>query len=212
MGIFKNKKPKRTQEEKILETKIDLEQLKKKYEKLMTMQRRILSGNPTPHEKELAESKIRSALCAYTICCRASEDLDEITSDIELNNSLKELNKSLKAVNRLGRKSVGPITKHSLNAQTEKLHKREMSTTPGEVFSDDTLGTVDEWLGSKWDNVANKFIAGSSLSSCMDETRVLLETDPMPMFDESVFGGGGFKRENSDSENSLKDLLNSDIF
>ncbi len=211
MGIF-NKKPKLTQEQKILETKVDLKMLQKKYESLMTVQRQILRGKPTPHEKELAESKIRSALCAYTICSRAYEDLEEITSDLELNSSLKQLNRSLKTVNRLGKKTASPFTRASINHNVDKIYKREQAAKPGEIFSDDTLGTVDEWLGSKWENVANKYISGSSLKSCLDETRVLLETDPIPMFEDSVFGDSGSKVEFSESENNLKDLLNSDIF
>ena len=62
MGLFdflkKNDKP--SPEEQILNTKVQLEQLKDKYADLLEIQRRILKGDPTPREKSLAEAKIRS--------------------------------------------------------------------------------------------------------------------------------------------------------
>ena len=207
---FGRKKNKPTQEERILETKVQLEQLKDKYANLLEMQRRILNKQPTPHQKEMAEAKIRSGICAYTICSQASADLDEITSEIELNQSLKKLNRSLKTVNKLGKKAPGRSTVRSVNRQVGKMKKHEDSMAPTELFTDDTLGTVDEWLGSKWDGVAGKYISGSSLKECLDETRVLIESNPMPYLDEDLFGkGGGGGLENADD---LRDLLDSDIF
>ena len=210
MGFFKKKSEKPTQEERILETKVQLEQLKDKYADLLEGQRRVLRKNPTAREKELAEAKIRSGLCAYTICTQASKDLDEITSEIELNNSLKTLNRSLKAVNRFGRKGAGPFTKRSINRQTEKLKKREDSVAPTEIFNDKTLGTVDEWLGSHWDGAAAKYISGGDLQECLNETRVLLESEPLPFMDEDLFGPEGNAQEPDGG--GLSDLLRSDIF
>ncbi len=211
MAFGKKKNPKPTQEERILDTKIQLRELKRKYEGMLRVQRRVLQNSATPREKELAEAKIRSGLCAYTICTQAQNDLDEITSDMELNRSLKTLNRSLKVINRLGRKSgAGPITKASLNRRVNTMKKREDSVTPEDIFSDDTLAAVDEWLGSRWEGVASKFISGADLKDCLNETRSMLEDDPMPFMDDDVFGSGG--TGNSIDDDGLKDLLSSDIF
>ncbi len=209
---FGSKKDKPTKEERILDTKISLEQLKDKYEKLMIMQRRILKGKPTPREKEMAEAKIRSALCAYTICSQASADLDMITSDMELNKSLRELNRDLRFVNRLAwRQSISrPITKATLNWRAERLQKREDKIKPSEIFNEDTQAAVDNWLGSKWESVADKYISGCDLRECLDETRILLESDPVPAFQDDIFGDPEKQEDVDDS--SLRDLLNSDIF
>ena len=211
MALFGKKKDKPTQEERILDTKIQLEKLKEKYKFMMEMQRRILKKNPTPHEKEMAEAKIRSGICAYTICTQASEDLEEITSEMELNKSLKELNGSLKYVNKLARKSKKGASKASLNKQVGKLKKYEDGANPTEIFGDDAQGAVDEWLGSKWDDVANKYMAGASLQSCLDESRFTLEEQPKPWLDGDLFGPAG-SDGSKNAEDELRDLLNSDIF
>ncbi|MBR0398489.1 MAG: hypothetical protein IJI10_09505 [Eubacterium sp.] len=211
MSIFNKKKDKPTQEERILDTRIQLDKLRNKYKNMMEIQRRILKKNPTPHEKEMAEAKIRSGICAYTICCRTAEDLDEITSEMELNQSLRELNQSLKYVNKLARKAKGGISKGSLDKNISMLKKYEDGLQPKAQFGDAAQGAVDEWLGSKWDDVANKFIGGASLQSCMDESRVTLESDPLPYLNGDVFGEGG-KGGSVNAEDELRDLLNSDIF
>ena len=119
MGIFKKaKKEKPSQEERILRTRLDLEKLRDRYEVLLETQRRILRKSITQKEKNEAEAKIRAGICSYTIVNEALRDLDEITSDIELTNSLKGLNRSLRAVNKLGKKaSPGFFTKLSLDRQ-----------------------------------------------------------------------------------------------
>lgn len=211
MSIFKKKKEKPTQEERILDTKIQLDKLRKKYKDMMEIQRRILQKNPTPHEKEMAEAKIRSGICAYTICCRTSEELDEITSEMELNKSLRELNQSLKYVNKLARKSKRGVSKGALDKNISKLKQYEDGLQPKEQFGDAAQGAVDEWLGSKWDDVANKYIGGASLQSCINESRMTLESDPLPYLSGDLFGEGG-KGGSVNAEDELRDLLNSDIF
>ena len=168
MSLFgkQGSKNKISREEMVMNTHIQLEQLRDKYENMLAIQRRILKGDVTRHEKERAEEKIRSGLCSYTIVNEAIRHLDEISSDAELTNSLKTLNRSLRAVNKLGRKaSPGPITKFSLNRNVKKIEKSEEKAEPGNVFNDRTLGTVDEWLSSKWDSVARSYIDGEDLQT-----------------------------------------------
>ncbi len=215
MGLFdflkKNDKP--SPEEQILNTKVQLEQLKDKYADLLEIQRRILKGDPTPREKSLAEAKIRSGICAYTICAQASKDLDEITSDIELNKSLKSLNAALKAVNKAGKEAEIGGVRRSINKQVEKLKSREDNVNPEDIFTENSLGTVDAWLGEKWDSVAAKYIGGERLSVCLRESLETLESAPMPSFlDGSIFGSGKDGSTLESAEDELKDLLNSDIF
>ena len=213
MGFFKKKSDKPSPEERILDTKIQLGKLKEKYGTMMEMERRVLQNNPTPHEKEMAESKISSGLCAITICNQALKDLNEIDSELDLNKSMKSLNKSLKMVNRLGRKARGGYSKKSLSNQVTKIKEYEDKRAPQDIFSDEALGAVDDWLGSKWDSLAGKYIAGESLESCLNESRFTLESAPMPFMDSDVFGGSGGKGGmEEDSDIALKDLLNSDIF
>ncbi len=218
MGIFKKaKKEKPSQEERILRTRLDLEKLRDRYEVLLETQRRILRKSITQKEKNEAEAKIRAGICSYTIVNEALRDLDEITSDIELTNSLKGLNRSLRAVNKLGKKaSPGFFTKLSLDRQVGKMQKRDENNAPEKIYNDSTLSTVDDWLGSKWDHVARSFINGSSLEDCLNDSRVLLESEPIPDLEayEDAFGeeekkAGG---EELSADDDLRELLNSDIF
>lgn len=218
MGLFsKNKKEKPTQEERVLRTRIDLEKLRDRYEVLLETQRRILRKNITQKEKDEAEAKIRAGICSYTIVNEALRDLDEITSDIELTNSLKGLNRSLKAVNKLGRKaSPGFFTKLSLDRQVSKMQKRDENNAPEKIYNGNSLSTVDEWLGSKWDHVARSYINGDSLEDCLKDSRVLLESDPIPELEaySEIFGEAEEKKggEELSAEDDLRELLNSDIF
>lgn len=219
MGLFRKaeeKKVKISREELALTTHIQLEQLRDKYEAMLAIQRRILKGEATKHEKERAREKIRSGLCSYMIVNEAIRHLDEITSDVELTNSLKDMNRSLRAVNKLGRKaSPGPVTKFSLNRQVHKIDKREDQVQPGKVFNDQTLGTVDEWLSSRWDSVAGSYIEGEDLGSLVRSSRELLESEPPLTFDDALEdqgeGPGGSSTE-YDVSDELKALLNSNIF
>ena len=210
------KKQKVSREEMVLNTHIQLEQLRDKYEDMLAIQRRILKGNATKHEKEKAEEKIRTGICSYTIVNEAIRHLDEITSDTELTNSLKSLNRSLRAVNKLGRKAApGPITKFSLNRNVKAIGKREAQVEPGNIYNDRTLGTVDEWLSSKWDSVARSYIAGEDLQTCVRSSRDLLEAEPVPQFDgllEEPENEGGEAESAFNANEELQELLNSNIF
>ena len=218
MSLFgkQGSKNKISREEMVMNTHIQLEQLRDKYENMLAIQRRILKGDVTRHEKERAEEKIRSGLCSYTIVNEAIRHLDEISSDAELTNSLKTLNRSLRAVNKLGRKaSPGPITKFSLNRNVKKIEKSEEKAEPGNVFNDRTLGTVDEWLSSKWDSVARSYIDGEDLQTCVRSSRDLLETVPVPEFEGIPEGEGDDALTGQDAfsiNDELKELLNSNIF
>ncbi len=211
MKFFWNKE-KVSEKQKILETKIQLEQLKDKYANMVEIQRRILRKDPTPHEKEVAAAKIRSGICAYAICMRTSAQLDEISSELELNRSLRELGRSLQAVNKISKKaSMRPATKTALSREIGKLSQYDPAPDAEKIFSEANLATVDEWLGSRWDSVVNKFIGGMTLSDCVNESRYLLETDPVPFEDEELFGENGTKKDGV-SEDMLSELLRSDIF
>jgi hypothetical protein len=227
MSVFRKKpetvktiKKKISQEEKVLNTHIQLEQLRDSYSDLLVMQRRILrEPDATKHEKDRAKEKIRAGLCSYTIVNEALRHLDEITSDVELTNSLKTLSRSLRAVNKLGRKaSPGPITKFSLNHGVAKIEKRENQVQAEKVFSEKTLGTVDEWLSSRWENVAERYISGEDLTACVRSSRSLIEEEPELRFDDyDVFDTAqpdetAGTPEELDVSDELKELLNANLF
>ncbi len=212
---FFSKKRKPTREEIILDTKVQLELLKDKYEKMMIVQRQILRKDPTPHEKEVAENKIRSGICAYTLANEASQQLDDIASELDLNQSLKVLSKQLKTVNKLGGKAKkGSGVLHKIDKQTEKLFEREKKTNPADMFDDKTLAAVDEWLGSRWEDVSQRYIADGSIKNVMRESRRIVESDPMPYFADynEAFGGSGGAENYEDIESDLRGLMDSDIF
>ena len=84
MGIFndigkmvddhkKKKTDKKNQE--IFEAKVRLEKLKQGYEHILSVNRRIVNTKPTKREREMAESRIQSAICGYTIVCEAQNQL-----------------------------------------------------------------------------------------------------------------------------------------
>ena len=214
MALF-SKKRKPSREEVILDTKVQLELLKDKYEKMMIVQRRILKKEPTPHEKALAESKIRSGICAYTLANEASRQLDDIASELDLNQSLKVLSKQLKTVNKLGGKAKkGSGVLHKIDKQTSKLFEREQKADPADLFDDKTLAAVDEWLGSRWEDVSQKYIAKGDIKDVMRESRLIVESDPMPFLSDysEAFGGSGKEVNYEDVENDLRGLMDSDIF
>ncbi|MBQ9155527.1 MAG: hypothetical protein IJ137_01955 [Eubacterium sp.] len=196
-----------TREEKILQTGVQLDQLKEKYNKILVIQRRNLRNNLTPHEREVAESKIRSCICAYTIVSQASRDLDEISTETELNKTLKDLNASLKALNSLGT-GRSYFTRSSLNHQVSKMALRENKVRPEDLFTDQTQGIVDHWLGSQWSEVAQRYIEGADLEDCIRESQMILEKEPMPNMD--LFREA-FAEEEGGEGSFLKDLVNMDI-
>lgn len=199
-GITGKKKPSRDMV--ILQTGVQLDKLKEKYQQVLAIQRRMLRSNPTPREKDIAEAKIRSAICAYTVVNQASKDLDEISSDMELNRTLRDLNQALKTINRLGSSDSGAVNR-SLNKQIEKMQKREDSIRAEEIFSDASQASVDEWLGSRWGDVAQRYIDGADINDCLRESKIILETDPMPDF-SGAFGNA----VSDDPEVNLADLTN----
>ncbi|MDO5475653.1 MAG: hypothetical protein Q4F43_00895 [Eubacteriales bacterium] len=209
MALFKKVKDKITNkpttEQIAFDTAVKLDQLKKKYEKYLIVQRRILKGNPTPREKELAEAKIRSGICAYTVTCETARMLEEINSEAELNKAIKELNQALGTVNRLAGKT-GPsrFVNYQLNKRINKMHDREDKVQVNDIFNDDSQAAIDSWLGSKWADVSNKFINGADLGDCMRDSKMILEEDPIPTAFGDAFAGG--------DESVLEDLLNSDLF
>lgn len=209
MSIFKNMKDKITNrptpEQVAFDTAVKLDQLKKKYEKYLVIQRRILKGNPTPREKELAEAKIRSGICAYTVTCETARALEEISSEAELNKAIRELNQALGTVNRLAGKT-GPsrFVNYQLNKRISRMHDREEKVQVNDIFNDEAQAAIDSWLGSKWSDVSDKFINGADLQDCMRDSKMILEEDPIPAAFGEAFAGG---------DNSvLEDLLNSDLF
>lgn len=198
---------------RILDTKVQLELLKEKYAVLLDAQRRELKKTDlTPREKELAQAKVHSAICAYTICDQAYRDLNEVTSELAFNSTLKTLNRSLKTVNKYARKGRSIFTIASINRQTKKLKDYEDGAAPKEVFTDETLGTVDEWLGSKWESAADKYLKTGDLKTCLKETRILLETEPLAFQDEKLFDTDDTSINQDPDDSMLNDLLNSDIF
>lgn len=192
-----------SREEVIFNTGLRLDKLKKKYEKYLLVQRRIVNGNPTPREKEIAESKIRSALCAYTICTEASRRLDEIATDDQLASTLSELNGALRTVNRLG-KSRAAADGAGISKGTEKLFGRDQDLKVENLFSDEALAAVDSWLGSKWSDVAQKYINGANLMDCMRDSKMVIENENIPNLYGNAFDG--------DDGTALDDLLKADLF
>ncbi|MGX8688211.1 MAG: hypothetical protein ACSW8K_10495 [bacterium] len=206
MSFFKNltekitKRPSR--EETILETGLTLDKLKKKYEKYLAVQRRIVNGDPTPREKEVAEAKIRSAMCAYTICTEASRRLDEISSDDQLTRTLSDLNGALRTVNRLGGGSLKTLGS-GISRKAVKMKEQEDSVKAEEIFSDEAQAAVDEWLGSKWSDVAQKYINGADLQECMRDSKIIIDSERVPNLYKDAFGGDA---------GGLEDLLNAELF
>ena len=207
MSFFKNltdkitKRPSR--EETILQTGLTLDKLKRKYEKYLSVQRRIVNGDPTPREKEIAEAKIRSGMCAYTICVEASRRLDEISSDDQLSRTLSELNGALRTVNRLGSGSLKGLG-GSVGRKAVQLKKQEDSVKAEEIFDDEAQAAVDEWLGSKWSDVAQKFINGADLHDCMRDSKMIIDSEKIPNVYAGAFSG--------DDGSGLEDLLNAELF
>lgn len=214
MSLFKNIKDKiipdrPTREETILNTQITLGKLRDRYEKILRMQRRILKSNPTPHEEEMAKSKIRSAMCAYTIVNQASKDLNEVQSELAFNKALSELNGALRTINKLGMRNNG-FTKKSLSKQVTKLKAKEEKIQPDDIFTDEAQDTVSEWLGSKWEDVAQRYIDGADLENCLRDSKIILERNPMPNFE---FAADLFGDDAGGSPGAKLDgLLNGDLF
>ncbi len=214
MSLFKNIKDKiipdrPTREETILNTQITLGKLRDRYEKILRMQRRILKSNPTPQEEEMAKSKIRSAMCAYTIVNQASKDLNEVQSELAFNKALSELNGALRTINKLGMRNNG-FTKKSLSKQVTKLKAKEEKIQPDDIFTDEAQDTVSEWLGSKWEDVAQRYIDGADLENCLRDSKIILERNPMPNFE---FAADLFGDDAGGSPGAKLDgLLNGDLF
>lgn len=222
MGIFndigkmvddhkKKKTDKKNQE--IFEAKVRLEKLKQGYEHILSVNRRIVNTKPTKREREMAESRIQSAICGYTIVCEAQNQLDSAASDEQLNNMLKELNKSLCTLHKV-RPNAGKLTKMSVKGKVRDMQKADGSLKPEEQFSDETIGTIDEWLGQRFSDVAQKYITGMPLDRCMRESQFILEdSDPMPYAREYSDAFASDTEGGVSSENALlDDLLASDVF
>ncbi|MGX8728027.1 MAG: hypothetical protein ACSW75_00500 [Lachnospiraceae bacterium] len=194
----------------ILDTAVKLDMLKEKYKRLLSVQRQILRGTPTKSERAKAEAKIRSGICAYTIVCEAKRQLEDIKDGQTMNQMLSELNSSLRAINRLAGGSSERMKK-SVDKKIEKLAARDSLTAPEDLFSDAALAKVDEWLGERFTDVANRFVRGESVDSCMRASQFIMEENPMPyahMIGEEA-------RKNPEQEVSsadLDDLMNSSLF
>ena len=194
----------------ILDTAVKLDLLKEKYKRLLSVQRQILRGTPTRSERAKAEAKIRSGICAYTIICEAKRQLDEIKDGQSMNQMLKELNSSLRTINRLAG-GTGERTKKSVDRQVEKLAARDSLTAPEDLFSDAALAKVDEWLGSRFTDVANRFVKGESVENCMRASQFILEENPMPyahMLGDDAPGNVSQEVASAD----LDDLMSSSLF
>ncbi len=204
IGLVTKKALKRpSREQVIFETGVTLDKLKRKYEKYLLVQRKMVHSNPTPKEKEIAESKIRSALCAYTICTEASSRLDEIATDDQLASTLSQLNGALRTVNRLGRNRAA-ATGASISKKAVDLAHKDEDFKVENLFSDDALAAVDSWLGSKWSDVAQKYINGADLIDCMRDSKIVIENESVPNLYGTAFEG--------DDGTALDDLLNADLF
>ena len=222
MGFFKDigkmvndqkKKSIDKKNQEVFEAKIRLAKLKQNYEHVLSVNRRIVNTHPTKREKEIAESRIRSAICGYTIVCEAQDQLDAAMTDQQLNGMLRELNQSLRTLHKV-RPKAGKLTQLGVKNKVREMQKATESLRPEEQFSDDTLGTIDDWLGQRFSDVAQKYITGQPLDRCMRESQFILEdADPMPYAREysSAFSSesaGGVSSETA----QLDDLLDSDIF
>lgn len=194
----------------ILDTAVKLDMLKEKYKRLLSVQRQILRGTPTRNERAKAEAKIRSGICAYTIICEAKRQLEDIKDGQSMQQMLTELNTSLRAINRLAG-GTPERTKRSVDRQMEKLAERDALTAPEDLFSDAALAKVDEWLGARFTDVANRYVKGESVENCMRASQFILEESPMPyahMLGEEAGGDSSKQVESAD----LDDLMKSSLF
>ena len=195
---------------KILDTAVKLDMLKEKYKRLLSVQRRILRTNPTKAERARAEAKIRSGICAYTIVCEAKRQLDEIKDKENLNQMLGELNSALRMINRLAGGSP-ERKKKAVDKQVAKLAQHDGLQAPEELFTDDALARVDEWLGERFTDVANRYVQGESVDDCMRASQFILEESPMPyarMLGDTPGGNPNEEVANAD----LDDLMSSSLF
>lgn len=194
----------------ILDTAVKLDMLKEKYKRLLSVQRQILRGTPTKSERAKAEAKIRSGICAYTIVCEAKSQLDDLKDGQSMRQMLSELNSSLRAINRLAGGSSERMKK-SVDRQMEKLAARDSLTAPEDLFSDAALAKVDEWLGERFTDVANRYVKGESVENCMRTSQFIMEENPMPyahMLGEEPYGDSGQEVSSAD----LDDLMSSSLF
>ncbi|MDO4614371.1 MAG: hypothetical protein Q4B15_01960 [Lachnospiraceae bacterium] len=178
-----SKKKKPSREEVVLDAKVDLRELELQYKNHLAIQRQILKNNPTPHVREVAQNEIRSGICAYAVVKQAQSELNAISSDLDLSQSLGKLGVTLQSINRLqndgGRKKAQKQVNKGIGAMFKREHKR----TPDELFTDESLAAVDSWLGTAWDDVASKYENGSSLQDCLRDTTIILESNPLPGMD-----------------------------
>ena len=63
---------------------------------------------------------------------------------------------------------------------------------------------MDEWLGSKWSDVAQKYISGADLQECMRDSKIIIDSERVPNLYKDAFGG--------DVGAGLEDLLNAELF
>lgn len=208
----REKKRELVREIDIVNTNIKLDNLKTKYEKMLSVQRRVIKNNPTKSELRRAESRIRSGICACTIICEAKRQLDEIRYEENLQQMLGELNSALNTINRLAGGNL-ERTKRKTDKEMEKLSRRSIQDNPEDLFSEASLAQVDEWLGARFTDVANRYIQGESIENCMRASTFILDEDPMPyarMLDDD--GKGGSASSSNEPDTNLDDLMSSSLF